>query len=152
METSQRYRDVARQRLRDAIVWQGYDPAKIPADFQWHYNRTLADTARRDEASSLELIEQGGRFCIGDPDDCIRYLELYEAMGMDEIMPLFQVGPVSHQEVMETLRLFGKHVMPHFQGRANRERSCPWPSSQPPPAGRRGLKMAMSCDGGQEKG
>jgi alkanesulfonate monooxygenase SsuD/methylene tetrahydromethanopterin reductase-like flavin-dependent oxidoreductase (luciferase family) len=108
------------QRLRDAIVWQGYDTSKIPADFQWHYNRTLADTARRDEVSSLELIEQGGRFCIGDPDDCIRYLELYEAMGMDEIMPLFQVGPVSHQEVMETLRLFGKYVMPHFRGRANR--------------------------------
>ena len=103
------------QRLRDAIVWQGYDPARVPADFQWHYQRTLGDTTRQDETSSLELIEQGGRFCIGDPDDCIRYLEQYAAMGVDEIMPLFQVGPVSHQEVMETLRLFGKYIIPHFQ-------------------------------------
>jgi len=82
----------------------------------WRYQRTLGDTARQDETSSLELIEQGGRFCIGDPDDCIRYLEQYAAMGVDEIMPLFQVGPVSHQEVMETLRLFGKYIIPHFQG------------------------------------
>jgi hypothetical protein len=30
------------------------------------------------------------------------------------------VGPASHQEVMETLRLFGKYVVPHFRGRAKR--------------------------------
>jgi alkanesulfonate monooxygenase SsuD/methylene tetrahydromethanopterin reductase-like flavin-dependent oxidoreductase (luciferase family) len=109
------------QRLRDAVVWRGYDPAKVPEDYRWHYDRSLADTARKDETASLDLIQQGGRYPIGDPDDCIRYFELYEAMGMDEIMPLFQVGPVSHQEVMETLRLFGKYVVPHFRKKAVRE-------------------------------
>ena len=39
-------------------------------------------------------------------------------MGVDEIMPLFQVGPVSHQEVMESLRLFGKYIIPHFRAKA----------------------------------
>jgi len=29
-------------------------------------------------------------------------------------MPLFQIGPMAHQEVMETLRLFGKHVIPNL--------------------------------------
>jgi alkanesulfonate monooxygenase SsuD/methylene tetrahydromethanopterin reductase-like flavin-dependent oxidoreductase (luciferase family) len=110
----------AQQRLRDAVVWRGYDPAKVPEDYRWHYERSMADTARQDETSSLDLIQQGGRYPIGDPDDCIRYFELYNAMGMDEIMPLFQVGPVSHQEVMETLRLFGKYVVPHFQRKAIR--------------------------------
>jgi alkanesulfonate monooxygenase SsuD/methylene tetrahydromethanopterin reductase-like flavin-dependent oxidoreductase (luciferase family) len=109
------------QRLRDAVVWRGYDPAKVPEDYRWHYERSLGDTARKDESSSLDLIQQGGRFPIGDPDDCIRYFELYDAMGMDEIMPLFQVGPVSHHEVMETLRLFGKYVVPHFRKKAGRE-------------------------------
>jgi hypothetical protein len=33
-------------------------------------------------------------------------------------MPLFQVGPISHEEVMKTLRLFGKYVIPHFQAKA----------------------------------
>jgi alkanesulfonate monooxygenase SsuD/methylene tetrahydromethanopterin reductase-like flavin-dependent oxidoreductase (luciferase family) len=65
-------------------------------------------------------VEQGGRFCIGNPDDCIRYIEQYQALGVDEIMPLFQVGPVSHQEVMTSLRLFGKHVIPHFQEKASK--------------------------------
>jgi hypothetical protein len=44
---------------------------------------------------------------------------VYEAMGLDEIMPLIQVGPISHGEVMETLRLFGKYIIPHFQAKAS---------------------------------
>lgn len=110
------------QRIRDSYVWQGYDPAKVPEDYQWHYQRAVnADTARADEVTSRQLIEDGGRFCIGDPDDCIKYIEDYERMGVDEIMPLFQVGPVTHDEVMETLRLFGKHVIPHFKDKARRQ-------------------------------
>ena len=73
-----------------------------------------ADSPKRDEESSLELIQQG-RYCIGDPDDCIRYLEEYEAAGLDEVIPLFQVGIATHEEVMTTLRLFGKYVIPHFR-------------------------------------
>jgi alkanesulfonate monooxygenase SsuD/methylene tetrahydromethanopterin reductase-like flavin-dependent oxidoreductase (luciferase family) len=114
------------QRLRDAKVWQGYDPARVPEDYRWHYQRSQGDPVRRDETPSLELIERGGRFCIGNPDDCIRYIEQYEAMGVDEMMPLFQVGPVTHEEVMESLRLFGKYVIPHFQARARKaEASVP---------------------------
>jgi hypothetical protein len=106
------------QRLRDAIVWQDDAISKLPDPYRWHYQRTLADAARQDDTSSLGLIQQGGRFCIGDPDDGIRYLEMDETMGLDEIMPLFQLGPISHEEVMEALRLFGKYIIPHFQAKA----------------------------------
>ncbi len=109
------------QRLRDAKVWQGYDPAKVPEDYQWHYQRSQADPVRRDETPSIDLVKAGGRFCIGNPDDCIEYIERYEAMGVDEMMPLFQVGPVTHEEVMESLRLFGKYVVPHFAAKEKRE-------------------------------
>ena len=103
------------QTLRDARVWSEQDPSGVPADYQWHYQRSTApDSPKRDDASSMDQIK-AGRYCIGDPDDCIRYLERYFATGVDEIMPLFQVGPITHQEVMNTLRLFGKHVIPHFE-------------------------------------
>jgi len=116
------------QRMRDAKVWQGYDPAKVPEDYQWHYQRSQGDTSRRDETTSTDLIENGGRFCIGNPDDCIEYIESYEAMGVDEIMPLFQVGPVSHEEVMESLRLFGKYIIPHFQEKARKAGAATGPA------------------------
>ena len=102
------------QSLRDVRVWQEQDPTNVPGDYQWHYQRsTAADSPKRDEVSSLDQIKSG-RYCIGDPDDCLRYLEQYTPTGVDEIMPLFQIGPMAHQEVMETLRLFGKHVIPNL--------------------------------------
>ena len=45
--------------------------------------------------------------------------DLKDATGMVdealEIIPLFQAGPITHQEVMTTLRLFGKYIVPHFK-------------------------------------
>ena len=108
------------QRLRDAKVWEGYDPAKVPEEYQFHYQRSQSDPVRRDETASLELVERRDRYCIGNPDDCIEYIERFEAIGVDEMMPLFQVGPTTHQEVMESLRLFGKYIIPHFQQKAKR--------------------------------
>ena len=103
------------QALRDVRVWQEQDPSRVPEDYRWHYQRsTSTDSPKREETSSLEQI-QSGRYCIGDPDDCVRYLERYAAAGVDEVMPLFQVGGISHCDVMETLRLFGEYVVPHFE-------------------------------------
>ena len=103
------------QDLRDVKVWQEQDGNNVPSDYQWHYQRSTAtDSPKRDEISSLDLIKEG-RYCIGDPDDCLRYVEQYAPTGVDEIMPLFQIGQMANQEVKETLRLFGKHVIPSLE-------------------------------------
>jgi len=102
------------QSLRDVRVWQEQDPTNVPDDYQWHYQRSTGpDSHQGENASSLDQIK-AGRYCIGNPDDCLGYLEQYSPTGVDEIMPLFQVGPIAHPEVMETLRLFGKHVIPQL--------------------------------------
>ena len=107
------------QALRDVRVWSEQDASRVPEDYQWHYTRSTAtDSPKREEASSLDQI-RSGRYCIGDPDDCIRYLEAYAEAGVDEVMPLFQVGGISHEEVMDTLRLFGKYVIPHFNAKGS---------------------------------
>ncbi len=106
------------QRVRDSRVWGEQEAGAVPQDYQWHFQRTTAnDAPKQDDVSSMDLL-RSGRYCVGNPDDCIRYLEQFEATGLDEMMPLFQIGPIAHQEVMETLRLFGKHVIPHFQNSA----------------------------------
>ncbi|MFQ6030584.1 MAG: LLM class flavin-dependent oxidoreductase [Dehalococcoidia bacterium] len=112
------------QRIRDSYVWRGVDASEVPEDYKFHYERSHVDPARRDDTSSLDLIKQGGRFCIGNPDDCIQYLEQCEAMGVDEIMPLFQVGPATHEEVVNSLDLFGKYIIPHFQEKAKKSQAA----------------------------
>ena len=102
----------SQQAVRHSRVWQEQDPQNVPQDYQWHYDRSTTDTSSQDNISSLDLIKQG-RYCIGNPDDCLKFMEQYIPTGVDEIMPLFQIGTMAHKEVMETLRLFGKHVIPN---------------------------------------
>jgi alkanesulfonate monooxygenase SsuD/methylene tetrahydromethanopterin reductase-like flavin-dependent oxidoreductase (luciferase family) len=66
------------------------------------------------------LKDTGSGYCIGDPDACIRIAERYEALGVDELILALNVGPSApQQEVMNTLRLFGKYVIPHFKEKEN---------------------------------
>ena len=52
---------------------------------------------------------------MGDPEDCIKFIEQFEAIGVEELMFNFQLGPVAHEEVMESIRLFGKYVIPAYR-------------------------------------
>jgi alkanesulfonate monooxygenase SsuD/methylene tetrahydromethanopterin reductase-like flavin-dependent oxidoreductase (luciferase family) len=61
--------------------------------------------------------EEGTKFCVGTPADCIRFLERYEELGIEEAILLCAVGPAQHEEVLHTLRLFGEQVIPHFRAR-----------------------------------
>ena len=50
----------------------------------------------------------------GDPDSCIAGLRQYEAVGVDEMMLLVQSETIGHRDVMASLKLLGKHVLPAF--------------------------------------
>jgi alkanesulfonate monooxygenase SsuD/methylene tetrahydromethanopterin reductase-like flavin-dependent oxidoreductase (luciferase family) len=67
-----------------------------------------------------EEVLSSGRFCVGTPDECIEVVENYERLGADEIMPIFQAGSATDAEVKNSLRLFGKYVIPHFREKERR--------------------------------
>jgi alkanesulfonate monooxygenase SsuD/methylene tetrahydromethanopterin reductase-like flavin-dependent oxidoreductase (luciferase family) len=52
---------------------------------------------------------------VGDPDACVRKFERYRRAGIDRVVCLMQVGRLSHEAIMESIRLFGRHVIPHFR-------------------------------------
>jgi alkanesulfonate monooxygenase SsuD/methylene tetrahydromethanopterin reductase-like flavin-dependent oxidoreductase (luciferase family) len=107
------------QRERARLVWRDYDPATVPADYQGYYARDqrLASGPHPGEPTPHEVREQGTKFCVGTPEDCIRFIELYEALGIEEVILLCAVGPARHDEVLNTLRLFGDRVIPHFKAK-----------------------------------
>ena len=53
----------------------------------------------------------------GNKDDAIRYVEELEEAGADEIMCMIQMGTVPQEVMLETIRQFGKHVIPHFRAK-----------------------------------
>ena len=105
-------------------AWQQWDK-DIPPSYQYHaLNVTQADSQRgRKYADNLDtnaLIDNGS-FCIGDPDRCIRTIEMYEEAGVDQVLALFQVGKIPHERIMNSIRLFGKYVIPHFREKEKRQ-------------------------------
>ncbi|MGH7047821.1 MAG: LLM class flavin-dependent oxidoreductase [Stellaceae bacterium] len=107
------------QRERARLVWRDYDPATVPADYRGYYARDqrLASGPHPGEPTPQQVREQGTKFCVGTPSDCIRFLEAYEALGIEEVFMLCAIGPARHEEVLHTLRLFGEEVIPHFAAR-----------------------------------
>ena len=47
---------------------------------------------------------------------------MYEALGIEEVFLLCAIGPAQHQEVLNTIRLFGEQVIRAFPGQAARVR------------------------------
>ena len=99
-----------------------YDPATVPPDYQGYYARDqrLVSGPHSGEPTPEEVREEGTKFCVGTPEDCIRFLEIYEALGIEEVFLLCAIGPARHEEVMHTIRLFGEQVIPHFQAKTQR--------------------------------
>jgi len=112
---------IEQQRERARLVWRDYDASTVPPDYQGYYARDqrLAAGPHPGEPSAAEVREEGTKFCVGTPEECIRFLELYEALGIDEVFLLCAVGPARHEEVLNTIRLFGEQVIPHFAARSH---------------------------------
>ena len=70
--------------------------------------------------TAREVRDRGEQFCVGTPAECIHFIEMYETLGIEEMILLCAVGPAAHEEVLNTLRLFGRHVIPHFRAKEKR--------------------------------
>jgi alkanesulfonate monooxygenase SsuD/methylene tetrahydromethanopterin reductase-like flavin-dependent oxidoreductase (luciferase family) len=55
-----------------------------------------------------DTIGRGG--IIGDPDDAMKVVRRWEAAGADQIS--FGVGTATKEMMLETIRLFGEHIIP----------------------------------------
>ena len=110
---------IEQQRERARLVWRDYDPNNVPEDYKGYYTRDqhLAAGPHPGEPTSDDVRKAGKTFCVGTPEECIRFLELYEAMGIEEVIMLCAIGPAQHDEVLHTIRLFGEQIIPHFQAK-----------------------------------
>jgi len=89
----------------------------VPPDYQGYCARDqrLAAGPYPGEPTPREVRDGGEQFCVGTPAECIRFIELYEALGIEEMILLCAVGPAGHEEVFDTLRLFSEQGIPHFR-------------------------------------
>ena len=51
---------------------------------------------------------------LGTPDQCLDACKRYEAAGVDLLLCLVNPYRIGHEQVMQTIDLLGKHVIPQF--------------------------------------
>jgi len=67
-----------------------------------------------DAEENFEKISQD-RFIIGDPDECIASIEKYRSrLNVDHMVFRMHFPGMSHDRVMNSIRLFGEKVIPYF--------------------------------------
>ena len=83
---------------------QGYDPAAVES----------AANSDRLGAKVMQSGSFGIRGAVGTPDQIRDYLLRYEEAGVDQVIFCSQVGRNRHEDIMESLQIFGREVLPEF--------------------------------------
>jgi alkanesulfonate monooxygenase SsuD/methylene tetrahydromethanopterin reductase-like flavin-dependent oxidoreductase (luciferase family) len=78
-----------------------------------HVNLYL-DTRQYGRNAKFEDLEEREQLLIGTPEDVIQRLKKYQEAGCDHIMMLMNFGGLPHKEVLKSIELVAKEVMPAF--------------------------------------
>ena len=61
------------------------------------------------------VLSDRGVIIAGNPESCIKTVQMYEDIGVDQVMMIMQTETIDHEKVMESMELFGKEVIPAFR-------------------------------------
>jgi alkanesulfonate monooxygenase SsuD/methylene tetrahydromethanopterin reductase-like flavin-dependent oxidoreductase (luciferase family) len=61
---------------------------------------------------NFDFLHDNDMVIVGDPDECAKTAEKYFDAGLDQLMCCMQLPGIPHENVTESIRLWGKHVIP----------------------------------------
>ena len=61
-----------------------------------------------------KVLADRGVIIAGNPESCITTIQMYEDIGVDQVMLIMQTETIPHEKVMESIELYGKEVIPAF--------------------------------------
>jgi alkanesulfonate monooxygenase SsuD/methylene tetrahydromethanopterin reductase-like flavin-dependent oxidoreductase (luciferase family) len=79
--------------------------------YAWYRKRLEAEGMK--QRSLEELVERRSAI-VGSPARCIDSIRWYESQGVDQMILLVQAGALKHDDICDSLRRFGREVIPHF--------------------------------------
>jgi alkanesulfonate monooxygenase SsuD/methylene tetrahydromethanopterin reductase-like flavin-dependent oxidoreductase (luciferase family) len=62
-----------------------------------------------------DTLRDRGIIIAGDPEHCIKGVQLYEDAGVDQVILIMQTEIMPHETVLKSMEMFGKHVIPAFK-------------------------------------
>ncbi len=89
----------------------------VPESYQ--YYSTMAQLVEQrlaqSDGSEFDQAWESGAIAIGDPARVRKVVESYEKAGVDQLILMVQAGRITHESCMQTIRLFGEEIIPHFK-------------------------------------
>ncbi|MGA4538459.1 LLM class flavin-dependent oxidoreductase [Uniformispora flossi] len=67
-------------------------------------------------AEMVEFAADAGAMIVGDPDNALKAVKQFEAAGVDQLV--LGLGPDTREGTLETIRLFGEHIIPKLDTEA----------------------------------
>ncbi len=107
-------------------VIQEHDPGVTNLWEEFEKNRDAMGFAvntqsRAEDGLEARVADGGGaeglRGAVGTPDQIRSFLQRYEECGVDQVIFVSQAGKNRHEDIMESLELFGREVLPEFAER-----------------------------------
>jgi alkanesulfonate monooxygenase SsuD/methylene tetrahydromethanopterin reductase-like flavin-dependent oxidoreductase (luciferase family)/putative sterol carrier protein len=100
-------------------VWDEFQAQRV----EYGFAREIINAD--DAPLGVKVLQQGLgslRGAIGTPEQVVDLVQRYVDAGVDQVIFVQQAGPNRHEDICESLELFGKKVLPHFtDGREERE-------------------------------
>ncbi len=93
----------------------GTDKVDNIAYMNEHLAAARAAVARGEAPPSAASLLYNLDHAIGDPDTAIAYVQRLEEAGCDDVMCLIQMGTLTQDQQLETIRLWGEKVIPKFR-------------------------------------
>src|SRR3954454_11079159 len=98
-------------------VWAEYERQRADQGFSPEAVFAAANNNDRLGAKVVEQGRSGLRGAIGTPDQIREYLRRFEDVGVDQVVFVSQAGKNRHEDIMSSLELFGREVLPEFKER-----------------------------------
>jgi alkanesulfonate monooxygenase SsuD/methylene tetrahydromethanopterin reductase-like flavin-dependent oxidoreductase (luciferase family) len=82
--------------------------SKLSSDYQY-----MGAVKNLDFSDEKYMLEESSGFLVGDPDDCVAQVQRYADLGADALV--MRIDGLPHKELMKSIELFGKYVIPKFK-------------------------------------
>lgn len=82
--------------------------------YSYEYLRNLMNMDLDPKDASDAQLKEHHMVVVGNPDEVCRKLENFDRAGIDQVIMFKQAGRIPHQNIMKSLKLIGKHVLPYF--------------------------------------
>jgi alkanesulfonate monooxygenase SsuD/methylene tetrahydromethanopterin reductase-like flavin-dependent oxidoreductase (luciferase family) len=87
---------------------------ELPPGYEW-YAKALEHADAISERMKLDYLIENRMVLVGSPDTLCETIAAFRDAGATQMVTAMQLGGIAHQDVLDSIRLYGTQVIPNFR-------------------------------------